>query len=305
MNAIETWPIVDVSAWAETKRSFHLYLQMLGKLRVALSPSQPNWMFTALQLNARGLTTGAIPFHEGSFEALIDVFSSEILVQCSNGNARRIPLLPPQSVADIYAALSSALAELRVPCSVSLTPQELADTTPLSEDRRPAEYDPQAVRRWFTASTAAAGIFDQWRSHFFGRSGIQVWWGALDVTLLLFSGKHVAPPTDRGYIMKYDLDAELFNAGLFFGDENTAPYFYGYISPQPDNASTLPIRPTAASWSDTIREWVLPYDAVRNAADPAAELCSFLDSIYEHCITDAGWDRAALSYDQPKRKSFL
>jgi hypothetical protein len=298
------WPIVDVSGWAPTKKSFHLYAQMLGKLRVALSPAQPNWMFTPLFLNARGLTTGPMPWHNTSVEASLDVFSSELIVERSTGDTRRIALLPVRTVADIYAALQTALDELHVACTISPIPQELPDTTPLPEDRRPAEYDPAAVLRWFQAATATASVFDEWRSRFFGRNGIQVWWGALDVSLVLFSGKHVPPPTDRGYILKYDLDAELMAAGLYYGDENTAPYFYGYIFPQPPNVEHLPIAPTAASWSDTIKEWVLPYQAVREAADPAAELRAFLDAIYEQCFAAAGWERAALSYAAPKPISY-
>jgi Family of unknown function (DUF5996) len=294
------WPAVDVAAWAPTKKSFHLYVQMLGKLRLALSPAQPNWMFTALLLTARGLTTGPLPWRGTSVEASLDVFSSELIVERSNGEARRIALVPARTVAEVYAELQAALAALDVECTISPIPQEVADTTPLHEDHRPAEYQADAVRRWFGAATATAGVFDEWRAHFFGRTGIAVWWGALDVSLLLFSGKHVAPPTDRGYIMKYDLDAELMNVGLYYGDEKTAPFFYGYIFPQPPGAETLPIAPAGASWSDAIKEWVLPYDAVRNAADPAAELRAFLDAIYAQCVSAAGWDREALSYAAPK-----
>lgn len=296
------WPDVDLSGWAETKRSFHLYLQMLGKLRVALSPAQPNWLFTALLLSARGVTTGPIPWRGTSVEASLDVFSSEVILERSNGEVRRLALVPVRTVAEIYAELQSACEGLGVECTISPIPQELPDMTPLPEDRRPAMYEPEAVRRWFGAATATASVFDEWRAHFFGRTAIAVWWGALDIALTLFSGKHVAPPTDRGYIMKYDLDAELMNAGLFYGDEKTAPFFYGYVFPQPPGAKNLPIAPAAASWSDTIKEWVLPYDAVRQAADPAAELRAFLDAIYLQCVTTAGWDRDALSYVAPKRK---
>jgi hypothetical protein len=295
------WPDVNVAEWAPTKKSLHLYLQMLGKIRVALSPAQPNWMFTALQLSARGVTTGPVPYQFTSVEVALDVFSSEISIERSNGSSRRISLVPVRTVADVYAHIQTALAELGVDCTISPTPQELPDTTPLHEDRRAAGYEPEAVRRWFRAATATASVFDEWRAHFFGRTGIQVWWGALDVALLLFSGKHVAPPTDRGYIMRYDLDAELMNVGLFYGDETTAPFFYGYIFPQPPGAETLPVAPAAATWSQTIKEWVLPYDAVRHAADPAAELRAFLDAIYTQCIAAAGWDRDLLSYDAPKR----
>jgi hypothetical protein len=295
------WPDVHVSRWAGTKKSFHLYLQMMGKMRVALSPPQPNWLFTALYLSARGITTGPIPWRDTSFEATLDVFASELLLERSNGARHSIPLVPARTVAEIYSELQHGLETLGVECYISPTPQEVPDTTPLHEDRRPAEYDPAAVLRWFQASTHAANIFEEWRTGFFGRNSIQVWWGALDVALLLFSGKHVAAPTDRGYIMKYDLDAELMNVGLYFGDEQTAPFFYGYIFPQPAGADTLPMAPPAAAWSETIKEWVLPYEAVRSAADPAAELRTFVDAIYAQCIAAAGWDRDALSYVPPKR----
>ena len=300
----DAWPDVDVAAWAPTKKSFHLYTQMLGKLRVALSPAQPNWMFTSLALTARGLTTGTMPWRGTSVQASIDIFASEIIVERSTGDVRRIALLPVRTVAEIYADLQIAISAVGVSCALSPIPQELPDITPLDEDRRLAEYDPAHVLRWFRAATGTAGIFDAWRAHFFGRSGIQVWWGALDVALLLFSGKHVTPPTDRGYIMKYDLDAELMNVGLYYGDETTAPFFYGYIYPEPPTPEKIPITPSTASWSATIKEWVLPYEAVRSAANPTAELKAFLDAIYEQCIASAGWDREALSYAAPKRSTF-
>jgi hypothetical protein len=294
------WPELDTASWAPTKKSLHLYTQMLGKLRVALSPSQPNWMFTALLMTARGVTTGPLPWRERSVQASLDVFSSEISVELSDGQSRRIALVPARTIAEIYADLLAALEALGIDVKLSPIPQEVADVTPLDTDRRPAAYDPASVRRWFHAVTATTATFEAWRSHFFGRSGIQLWWGALDVALLLFNGKHVPAPTDRGYLLRYDLDAEMMNVGLYPGDDKTAPFFYGYIFPQPEHAAQLPIAP-GASWSDQSKEWVLPYEAVRTAADPAAALYAFLDSIYALCTTVAGWDRAALSYDAPKR----
>jgi hypothetical protein len=293
------WPDVHVAAWAPTKRTLHLCLQMLGKLRVALSPVQPNWIFTALHLTARGLTTGPMPYGTLSVQASLDVFLAQIIVTCSNGQHRNISLANIQTIAEIFSQLQAALQELGVVCALSPIPQEIADITPFDEDHRPAEFDVAAVQRWFQASTAAAGIFDEWRSHFFGRTGIQVWWGALDVALLLFSGKHVEPPTDRGYLMKYDLDAEMMNVGLYFGDENNAPFFYGYIYPQPPTCETASMAPASAQWSDTLKEWVLPYDAVRAAADPAKELQAFLDAIYTQCTDSAGWDRSTFTYVSP------
>jgi hypothetical protein len=295
------WPNLDLSAWAPTKKSLHLYTQMLGKLRVALSPPQPNWMFTALLLTARGITTGPLPWHERSVQASLEVFSSELVVELSDGRAERIHLVPARTVAQVYAAFLAALKKLGVDVELSPIPQEVPDVTPLDTDARPAAYDPAAVRRWFHAVTATSGTFEEWRSHFFGRSGIQLWWGALDLALLLFNGKHVPAPTDRGYLIRYDLDAEMMNVGLYPGDDTTAAFFYGYIFPQPENAAQLPVAPPAATWNDRIKEWVLPYETVRTADDPAATLRAFLDSIYALCTTVAGWDRTALSYDAPKR----
>ncbi len=135
--------------WAPTKRSLHLYAQMLGKLRVELSPRQPNWMFTLLHLDARGITTGAMPYDGTSVEGLLDAFSSEIIVRRSTGDERRIALIPPRTVADVYAALLTALADLGVACRLWPIPQEIPDTTPFDEDTRPAAYDP---RRFGTGS---------------------------------------------------------------------------------------------------------------------------------------------------------
>jgi hypothetical protein len=297
------WPELDARSWAPTKKSLHLYAQMLGKLRVALSPSQPNWMFTALYLTAQGITTGPIPWQSESVQASLDVFSSELIVERSDGRSKRVALLPVRTVAAIYADLSAALEALGVGVTISTIPQEVPDLTPLDTDTRPAAYEPAAVQRWFHITTAAAGVFDAWRARFFGRNGIQLWWGALDLSLMLFNGKHVVPPADRGYLLRYDLDAELMNAGFYPGDEAAAPFFYGYIFPQPAGAERLPVRPGTAAWSDAIKEWVLPYDAVRNAEDPAGEVAAFLDSLYGLCGSAAGWNLADLSYAAPKRTS--
>jgi hypothetical protein len=295
----EVWPELHVASWSETKRNLHLYAQMLGKMRVALSPPQPNWMFTALYLSARGLTTGFIPYECSSFEATIDVFDSTISVARSDGRRRDIALLPVRSVAEIYSDVLRALRELGISCNVSPVPQELPDATPFHRDERIGAYDPAAVGRWFRAATATVTVFERWRARFFGRSGIQVWWGALDVALLLFSGKRVAAPSDRGYLMKYDLDAELMNVGLYLGDDEHEPFFYGYIYPEPPRPEELAV-PSPASWSTQLREWTLPYAAVRDAEEPRRAIAAFIDVIYEECFAGAAWEREAYIYDAPK-----
>jgi hypothetical protein len=160
------WPDVHVSRWAGTKKSFHLYLQMMGKMRVALSPPQPNWLFTALYLSARGITTGPIPWRDTSFEATLDVFASELLLERSNGARHSIPLVPARTVAEIYSELQHGLETLGVECYISPTPQEVPDTTPLHEDRRPAEYDPRTLRT--SSKSGAPGFSGATASRFGG-----------------------------------------------------------------------------------------------------------------------------------------
>jgi hypothetical protein len=293
------WPDVDVSLWAGTKRSLHLYSQMLGKIKLAVAPVEPNWMFTALHLSPRGLTTGTIPWRGSSFDVLIDVFSSEIIVSRSNGARAEVPLLPRRRVAEVYSDLKAALESLGIACEISTIPQEISDTTPLDQDQRISEYDPGESPVWFAATTAVSGVFNTGRQHFFGRAGLQFWWGGFDVALILFSGRHVPAPTDRGYIMEYDLDAELMNVGLYYGDAQTPPFFYGYIYPEPKSAESLPIAPAQASWSSAFNEWVLPYQAVRESPDPVAMLRSFIDAIYDLCFSAAGWRRDEFLYRLP------
>jgi hypothetical protein len=293
----DAWPAL--APWEPTKRSLHLYAQMLGKLRLALSPFQPNFLFTGLALTPRGFTTGPMPYGARSVQASVDVFDAVMILESSDGRERRIPLDAPCTVARVFADLHEALAVLAIWVTISPIPQEVADQTPLDTDDRPAVFEPASALRWFAIVTTANNVFDRWRSHFFGRVGIQLWWGAFDYSIMLFNGKHVEAPTDRGYLIRYDLDAELINVGLYFGDDPSAAVFYGYIYPQPPACDALPIAPEGATWSDTLREWVLPYETVRTAADPDRTLTQFLDAIYHLSTTAAGWDHDQLRFTPP------
>jgi hypothetical protein len=293
------WPPLDLAAWAPTKRSLHLYAQMLGKLRLALAPPQPNFTFTSLALTPRGFGTGAMPVAFRSLTASVDLFDATMVLEASDGRVERIALGEPRTVAGVFADLHAALRALDVDVTLSPVPQEVPDTTPLDTDERPAVFDTNDARRWHDAMTATSAIFERWRAHFFGRMSVQLWWGAFDFALLLFSGKHVDAPADRGYLLKYDLDAEMMNVGFYPGDDANPASFYGYIYPQPAACADLQIMPAAAIWSTQLGEWILPYEAVRTSADPEATLRAFLDAIYGLCGSVSGWDHAALRYVPP------
>jgi hypothetical protein len=291
MTTDSPWPALELASWAPTKRSLHLYAQMLGKLRLALAPHQPNFLFTALAHTPRGFTTGVMPYGVHSLQASVDVFAAELILQVSDGRERRIPLAPPRTVAQVFAV------------TLSPVPQEVPDLTPLDQDARPAVFEPGDAQRWLAVVAATNAVFDRWRAHFFGRTAIALWWGAFDFALLLFTGKHVEPPTNRGYLFRYDLDAEMMNVGFYPGDAANPPAFYGYIYPQPPDCGTIPIAPAHAAWSDALGEWILPYEAVRASADPEATLRAFLDAIYGVCGAGAGWDRERFTYVPPPLRS--
>jgi hypothetical protein len=299
MTTADQWPALEYASWAPTKKSLHLYAQMLGKLRLALAPHQPNFLFTSLALTPRGFTTGAIPYGLRSVAASIDVFAAAMIVESSDGRDLRIALGPSRTVAQVFAELQAGLRRLRVEAILSPIPQEIADQTPLDVDERPAVFEPLDAQRWHAVVTAANAVFDRWRAHFFGRTGIQLWWGAFDFALLLFNGKHVDPPKTRGYLFRYDLDAEMMNVGFYPGDDLYPAMFYGYIYPQPPGCASIPMVPEHASWSDALGEWILPYEAVRALENPQSAIVAFLDGVYGVCARASGWDLGQLTYVPP------
>jgi Family of unknown function (DUF5996) len=296
---MDYWPQFRYADWAPTKRTLHLVSQMFGKVRLALAPPQPNFIFTALYITPSGFTTTAIPLGMRLIELRLDVFAGRIDVLSSDGRRSHVAFAGLPSIAAVYRTLLEALKELEVDVTLSPIPQELADLTPLDRDERPLEWNADDARAWLTVMSSVQGVFDRWRADFFGRSGVQLWWGAFDLALLLFNGKHVPPPLDRGYLIKYDLDAEMMNAGLYPGDDANEPFFYGYIYPQPAECSTIPIRAEGARWSDAFGEWVLPYEVVRCAPQPEKLLSTLLSSIYDVCGQAARWNRAEFTYVPP------
>jgi hypothetical protein len=300
------WPPLTYSDWAPTKKTLHLYTQLLGKARLALEPPQPEWLGSCLYLNARGLTTGPMPWGTLLVEVALDFSTHSLSVCVSDGRIKTLPLVPGRCVADVFSGLRDAFRELGIRMDMWEKPQEVEDITFLGDNRHDCTYAPEQVDRWFRVITAVRNVFDEWRSPFFGRTGLQFWWGAFDLGILRFSGKRAKAPDNRGYIMRYDLDAEFMNAGFWPGDDKSpAPVFYAYIHPKPPGCELAPINPTSAAWIERMGEWILPYEAVRGSVDPRRTILEFLDCIYGVAGSYGGWDLASYKYaapPPPKRK---
>ncbi len=300
MPPVLEWPALPYEEWAATKNTLQMCTQMLGKVRLALAPALPEWLHSCLYLDARGFTTGAMPHASDIVQMGIDLVRLELWIRSSDGRDARVPIGGGRCVADIWADLHRTLAEFDLVLDLWDRPQETTDRTPFSENTTHCTIDPEHAGRFFRILTSSNAIFEQFRSSFFGRSGVQFWWGSFDLTVLLFSGKAVPAPEDRGYIMRYDLDAEHMNAGFWPGDDaSPTPAFYAYLVPQPANCKSAPIEPPQCLWVESLGEWVFRYEEARALEDPAKAILDFFNSVYRFAVTDAGWDAETHRYEAP------
>ena len=300
MTNEKEWPALPYTEWAPTKKTLHMCTQMLGKTRLALAPAQPEWLHACLYLDAHGFTTGPMPYRARTVTVGLDLLDSVVWIRQSDGRRASIPLGRGRCVGDIWGEYQAALAGLEIETNLWEKPQETADTTPFSENRHDCVIVPEHAQRFHTVLSSVHGILEEFRSRFFGRSGVQFWWGTFDEAVLLFTGKKLVAPDDRGYIMRYDLDAEHLNAGFWPGDDDSPiATFYGYLVPRPPACETAPIEPRHANWVEGMGEWLLPYEAVRTSENPRQAIMDFLQSVYRVALTLGGWDAASFEYALP------
>jgi hypothetical protein len=294
------WPELPYDAWQDTRATLHLWTQIVGKIRLQQTPWLNHSWHVTLYVTSKGLTTSPIPHGARSFEIEFD-FNQQVLdVTVSDGNARRLPLRP-QSVADFYAALMAALRELGVACTIKEGPCEIQGATPFSQDRMHAAYDAEQARRFWQALVQIDRVLKLFRTGFLGKcSPVHFFWGSFDLAVTRFSGRRAPrfPGTAPGLapeVMQEAYSHEVSSAGFWPGGNGTDyPAFYSYAYPAPAGFRDAVVQPTAAFFSETLGEFLLPYEAVRTAADPDAALLAFLQSTYEAAARAAAWDRAAL-----------
>jgi hypothetical protein len=254
----------------------------------------------ALYVTARGLTTSPIPYGERMFEIDFDFVDHVLLVRTSDGARRQLPL-SPQSVADFYAAVLAALAELDIRVRINETPNEIPDAIPFSEDRSHSEYDAEYAHHFWRVLLQADRVCKQFRTGYLGKcSPVHFFWGSFDLAVTRFSGRE-APPHPGGVpnlpdsVTREAYSHEVSSAGFWpGGGPIDYPAFYSYAYPVPEGFGSVAIRPQAAFYSEKLGEFLLPYDAVRTAETPDTVLLEFLQSTYEAAASTGGWDRAVL-----------
>jgi hypothetical protein len=294
------WPELATPGWQDTSRTLLLWSQIIGKTRLALAPMTNHWWQVTLYVSARGLTTSPIPCGSGIFEVELDFIAHRLNVRKSDGTAASLPL-EAVSVAEFYAGYFGALRGLGIDVKIYPLAVEIQETIRLDQDRTPRPYDRDWARRFFVALSNADRVLKQFRGRFLGKSSpVHFFWGASDLAVTRFSGRS-APPHPGGIPHcpdRVSLEAyshEVSSAGFWPGDVRfPEAAFYSYAYPEPPGFSEAPLRPSSARYDQDVREFVLPYAAVRQAADPDAEVLSFLESTYAAAAELAHWDRAAL-----------
>jgi hypothetical protein len=296
----EAWPPLPYQAWRDTCETLHRWTQVVGKVRLALTPWVNHSWHATFYVSARGLTTSPIAYGQRVFEVNFDFIDHALLIRVSDGGEQRLAL-KAQSVADFYAALMGALDELDLKVSIHGAPNEVADAIPFSQDQIHKAYDRQAAQNFWRVLLQVDRVFKQFRTGYLGKvSPVHLFWGSFDMAVTRFSGGR-APPHPGGVpalpdaITREAYSHEVSSAGFWPGGGAVDyPAFYSYAYPSPPGFDAASVEPKNAFYHRELGEFILPYDAVRNAADPDEELLAFLQSTYVAAADLAHWDRASL-----------
>jgi hypothetical protein len=294
------WPELPTAAWRDTYATLHLWTQIVGKIRLTRSPWLNHSWHIALYVTPRGLTTSPIPDGPRTFQIDFDLIDHALRISTSDGAQLQFALAG-HSVASFYVAVLAALAELGIHVTIDETPNELPEPVKFPQDTAHASYDPDAVRSLLQILVNSDRVFKQFRTGFLGKaSPVHFFWGSFDLAVTRFSGRR-APRHPGGVPHLPDAVAseayshEVSSAGFWpGGGAIDYPAFYSYAYPEPAGFRAANVKPEAAFFSEAMGEFVLPYDAVRTAANPDLALLDFLQSTYEAAAVSAKWDREAL-----------
>jgi Family of unknown function (DUF5996) len=293
MSHSERWPPLPLHEWQDTYRTLHMWTQIVGKVRMALSPPMNHWWHVPLYVNSRGLTTGPIPYAPGIFEIQFDFQKHELNISTSEGPSASRPL-PGESVASFYGWIVEALERLGIAVEIDVMPQEVSDPVPFDKDYANCTYDAEYANRHWRILISSAKVLQRFRAKFMGKcSPVHFFWGSFDLTCTRFSGR--TAPARKGVISGPAYSHEECSAGFWPGGGAVdGPAFYSYTAPQPPGIETQPVRPTGAGWNAQLSEFILMYDDVRKAESPEEALYAFLESTYDAGARLAKWDRTAL-----------
>ncbi len=299
------WPALPFAEWKDTASTLHMWTQIVGKIRLTLSPWTNHSWHVTLYLTSRGLTTSPIPLGAYTFEIQFDFIDHQLLIDKSDGTRRTIPL-KPQSVAEFYRSVMKALSDLELPVTINTTPNEIENPIPFDHDDEHRSYDPEYANRFWSVLVQSDRVFKEFRSRFCGKcSPVHFFWGSFDLAVTRFSGR-TAPPHPGGVphlpdeITREAYSQEVSSLGFWPGNAAApTPIFYSYAYPEPPGFAQSKIQPDTALYLAKLREFILPYDEVRTAEKPDQVLLDFAQSTYDAASKLGKWDRDALEEKKP------
>jgi hypothetical protein len=291
------WPALDYSRWAETLMTFRLWVQMVGKVRLAHEPWLNHSWHVPLYVSANGLTTSVVHADGRSFEIEFDLAANRLILKSSAHPSTGFAL-EPMTVAEFHSKLVRALEDIGVDARFDGSPNEISGSIPFAQDHVHASYDAAPMRRFHCALLSIDRVFKRFRTAFIGKvSPVHLFWGSFDLAVTRFSGRG-APMHPGGVpalpdaVTREAYDQEVSSAGFWPGDENhPEAAFYSYAYPAPEGFANAAVEPVGAAFSHELGEWLLPYETVRQSSDPGETLMSFLQSTFEAAAWLADWNR--------------
>jgi hypothetical protein len=292
------WPRLPLDEWRATHDTLHMWLQMVGKTRLALAPKQNHWWHVVFYLTSRGLTTKPMPFGAGTFDLDFDFIEHRLVVQTSDGATRHLPLRP-MAVADFYREYLDALRGLGIEVRLWPVPSEADHTIPFTEDRTHASYEAAQVRRFHGMLLRADRILKRFAGRFLGKSSpVHFFWGAFDLALTRFSGRRAPERKEDWWVIREANSHEEISVGFWPGSGSVPePAFYAYARPEPAGLAATSIAPAAASYDRALANFILRWDDLRGEPSPDAAVLEFCQSAYEAAARLGGWDPAL---DRPR-----
>jgi len=288
-------PELPLAMWKDTQATLHMWMQIVGKVQLKLTPLVNHWWNVSFHLTARGMETQALHYPGGTLQMRFDFIDHSLLLSTSHGETRTLPLRP-QTVAGFYREVMQALHELGVEVKIWAVPVELPDPVPFEQDTVHRSYDREAVAKFWHIFSWADAVLKEFRGRFIGKSSpVHFFWGSFDLAVTRFSGRRAPDRPDADFITREAYSHEVSSAGLWPGGGSIAgPAFYSYAAPEPAGFAGRPVGPSQAFYDPTFKEFLLAYDDVRRAISPRDALLEFLQSTYDAAADLAQWDRKSL-----------
>jgi Family of unknown function (DUF5996) len=291
----ECWPALSLDSWKDTYATLHMWTQIVGKVRLRLTPLINHWWNVPFYITPRGMTTSQIASGDRAFELRFDFINHELVLETSDGMVKALPL-QPRSVAAFYKDLMELLRRAKIEVKIWRMPVEIANPTPFDQDDVHHSYDRASVEKFWRILLSVNTVFTQFRSQFIGKSSpVHFFWGSFDLAVSRFSGRRAAERPGVDSITREAYSHEVSSVGFWpGGGDIKEAAFYSYTVPQPPGFNQARVRPDAAYFNQQLGEFLLMYEEVRKAESPTASLLDFCQSTYQAGADLGHWDRSAL-----------